>query len=85
MIAPRRRQGIAQSLPRKVAKIKIPTRHGVAFWIEREGGFVLLRRRPEKGLLGGMMEFPSTPWLASSQRKNRAAHRRKVEKTSKSS
>jgi len=21
-----------------------------------------LRRRPQKGLLGGMMEFPSTPW-----------------------
>ena len=23
---------------------------------------MLLRRRPDKGLLGGMMEFPSTPW-----------------------
>jgi A/G-specific adenine glycosylase len=23
---------------------------------------VLLRRRPEKGLLGGMTEIPSTPW-----------------------
>ena len=64
-----RRQGIAQSLPRKAPKVKIPTRHGVAFWIEREGGSVLLRRRPEKGLLGGMMEFPSTPWLASSSEK----------------
>jgi A/G-specific adenine glycosylase len=23
---------------------------------------VLLRRRPDKGLLGGMLEIPSTPW-----------------------
>jgi A/G-specific adenine glycosylase len=26
---------------------------------------VLLRRRPEEGLLGGMMEFPSTDWRAT--------------------
>ena len=26
-------------------------------------GHVLLRRRPEAGLLGGMMEFPSTCWI----------------------
>jgi A/G-specific adenine glycosylase len=34
----------------------------VVFWIERADGAVLLRRRPEDGLLGGLMEFPSTPW-----------------------
>jgi A/G-specific adenine glycosylase len=28
----------------------------------RADGAVLLRRRPEKGLLGGMMEVPSTAW-----------------------
>ena len=59
-----RRQGIAESLPRKSPKSKIPTRLGVAFWIERDDGFILLRRRPQKGLLGGMMEIPSTPWSA---------------------
>ena len=56
--------GIAESLPRKQAKTKIPTRRGIAFWIERNDGHVLLRRRPQKGLLGGMMEIPSTPWEA---------------------
>jgi hypothetical protein len=30
-------------------------------------GAVLLRRRPEKGLLGGMMEVPSTPWGEKAQ------------------
>ena len=31
-------------------------------WLRRPDGAVLLRRRPEQGLLGGMIELPSTPW-----------------------
>jgi A/G-specific adenine glycosylase len=31
----------------------------------RGDGAVLLRRRPERGLLGGMMEVPSTEWRAA--------------------
>jgi A/G-specific adenine glycosylase len=54
--------GLAPTLPRKRPKKPVPTRRGTAFWIERADGAVLLRRRPEKGLLGGMMEVPSTPW-----------------------
>ena len=54
--------GLAPSLPRKKGKAPVPVRRGVAFWITREDGAVLLRRRPEKGLLGGMMEVPSTAW-----------------------
>ncbi len=57
-----RRQGIAETLPRRQPKKPLPTRHGTAFWIERADGAILLRRRPEKGLLGGMMEVPSSPW-----------------------
>jgi A/G-specific adenine glycosylase len=57
-----RRKGLASSLPRKLDKKKRPVRHGTAFWIQRDDGAVLLRRRPEKGLLGGMMEIPSTAW-----------------------
>lgn len=44
--------------PKKVKSV----RHGVVFWLEDREGRVLLRRRSEKGLLGGMMEFPSTDW-----------------------
>jgi A/G-specific adenine glycosylase len=57
-----RAQGIAADLPRKMPKTTVPTRHGIAYWIVRKDGAVLLRRRPAKGLLGGMMEIPSTPW-----------------------
>jgi A/G-specific adenine glycosylase len=57
-----RPSGRAAELPRKQPKKTVPVRRGVAFWIARDDGAVLLRRRPEKGLLGGMMEVPSTPW-----------------------
>ncbi|MBI1179970.1 MAG: A/G-specific adenine glycosylase [Alphaproteobacteria bacterium] len=58
--------GIAAELPRKKDRKPRPTRYGIAFWLERRGARgreVLLRRRPEQGLLGGMMEVPSSPWL----------------------
>jgi len=57
-----RKLGIEESLPAKKPKPEKPTRRGVAFWLVRGDGAVLLRRRPEKGLLGGMMEVPSTDW-----------------------
>jgi A/G-specific adenine glycosylase len=57
-------RGIVAKLPRRRAKAAVPKRYGVAFWVEREDGAVLLRRRPERGLLGGMMEVPSTAWDA---------------------
>ena len=57
-----RKQDIAASLPRRQPRAKRPTRYGIAFCLFDEAGRLLLRRRPEKGLLGGMMEVPSTPW-----------------------
>jgi A/G-specific adenine glycosylase len=54
-------RAIAEQLPVKSRKPERPLRFGVVFWAENDNG-VLLRRRPEKGLLGGMMEFPSTDW-----------------------
>jgi len=41
-----------------------PVRFGVAFWLRRPDGAFWLRRRPESGLLGGMIEVPSTDWRA---------------------
>ena len=54
--------GLAENLPRRRAKTARPTRRGIAFWAVRPDGSVLLRRRPEQGLLGGMIEVPSTDW-----------------------
>ncbi len=57
-----RAQGIAATLPRKAPKKARPLRHGVHFWLTDAAGHVLLRRRPPRGLLGGMTELPGTPW-----------------------
>jgi A/G-specific adenine glycosylase len=57
-----RAEGNPETYPVKAARRVRPTRRGVVFWLTGPGGKVLLRRRPERGLLGGMMEFPSTPW-----------------------
>jgi len=54
--------GIEADLPRRAAKKAKPTRKGVAFWAVTKDGEVLIRRRIESGLLGGMMEIPSTEW-----------------------
>ena len=58
------RAGIAASLPRKAPKAIRPRRHGAHFCLTDGQGCVLLRRRPEKGLLGGMTEIPGTDWRA---------------------
>ncbi|MBT3767172.1 MAG: A/G-specific adenine glycosylase [Rhodospirillaceae bacterium] len=52
----------AEQFPKKAPKKPKPTRRGIVFWAVRDDDAVLIRRRPEKGLLGGMMEFPSTDW-----------------------
>ncbi len=55
--------GIAGDLPKRTPRRQRPRRYGVAFWLERGDGRVLVRRRPDAGLLGGMMEVPTTAWL----------------------
>ena len=49
--------------PRRVANKPKPVRRGVAY-AAFSGDQVLVRRRPAKGLLGGMVELPTSPWQA---------------------
>jgi A/G-specific adenine glycosylase len=55
-------QGLAETLPYRQEKSARPLRRGTAFVALREDGAVLLRERPLRGLLGGMLETPSSPW-----------------------
>ena len=57
-----RAQGIAADLPRKLPKKPKPTRLGLAYIGRRADGAWLLERRPERGLLGGMLGWPGTEW-----------------------
>lgn len=54
--------GIAEQLPVRLEKSARPIRYATAFLALREDGQVLLRKRPEAGLLGGMLEVPSSEW-----------------------
>ncbi|MGB8103867.1 MAG: A/G-specific adenine glycosylase [Pseudolabrys sp.] len=55
-------RGDQETFPRKAPKREGRLRRGGAFVALRADGRVLLRRRPEKGLLGGMMEVPGSDW-----------------------
>ncbi|UJX47215.1 A/G-specific adenine glycosylase [Xanthobacter sp. YC-JY1] len=57
-----RAAGDAALYPVKAPKGDKPKREGVAFLAVRADGAVLLRTRPDKGLLAKMTEVPSTPW-----------------------
>jgi len=59
------KQGAPERLPVKAKKAAKPQRHGTIFWLERNGQ-VLLVRRPDTGLLGGMRAFPTGPWVETS-------------------
>lgn len=57
-----RRAGTAAELPKKLAKPVKPVRFGYAYVAQREDGAWLLERRPDKGLLGGMLGWPNSDW-----------------------
>jgi A/G-specific adenine glycosylase len=58
-----RLRGDQESFPRKAPKKTGALRRGAAFIVTR-GAELLVRTRPEKGLLGGMTEVPGSEWLA---------------------
>ena len=53
--------GVPETFPAPKQKQGRPHRHGIAWWIERNGA-VWLVRRPEKGMLGGMAALPGPEW-----------------------
>ncbi|MET0747232.1 MAG: A/G-specific adenine glycosylase, partial [Rhizobium sp.] len=53
-----------EHFPVKAAKKAKPIRQGAAFVAVNGDGEILLRRRIDSGLLGGMTEVPTTAWTA---------------------
>jgi A/G-specific adenine glycosylase len=59
-----RARGDQETFPRKAPKKTGALRRGAAFVVTR-GDEMLVRTRPPKGLLGGMVEVPNSSWLAA--------------------
>jgi A/G-specific adenine glycosylase len=64
-----RLRGDPETFPRKAPKKTGAPRRGAAFVVTR-GNEMLIRTRPEKGLLGGMVEVPNSSWLAAQDDKS---------------
>jgi A/G-specific adenine glycosylase len=56
--------GAPGTYPRRSARAIRPHRHGAAFVLTCNGD-VALQTRPPRGLLGGMLGLPTTPWRAA--------------------
>ena len=61
-----RKEGTAPELPKKTPKKAKPIRHGTVYLTQRTDGAWLLERRPDKGLLGGMLGWPGSDWVDTS-------------------
>jgi A/G-specific adenine glycosylase len=62
-----RRAGTAPDLPKRMPKKPKPTRHGIVYLAQTSEGAWLMERRPDKGLLGGMLGWPTSDWNDSPQ------------------
>jgi A/G-specific adenine glycosylase len=55
-------RGEAELFPLRTPKREGVLRRGAAFVVRRADGYLLVRTRPTKGLLGAMTEVPTTEW-----------------------
>ena len=58
-------RGISAALPARLPKPAKPTRRGHVYLARRDDGAWLLERRPDRGLLGGMLGWPGSDWSAA--------------------
>lgn len=54
--------GDESDYPKKKPKSKLPEKHAVVY-IYNHGGQIGIETRPEKGMLGGMVGFPTSEWV----------------------
>ncbi|MCW5682589.1 MAG: A/G-specific adenine glycosylase [Xanthobacteraceae bacterium] len=64
-----RERGDQETFPRKTEKAEGALRKGAAFVVLREDDHILLRTRPDKGLLASMTEVPGSEWSATYKEK----------------
>ena len=61
---------LERELPKKTRKKPKPQKIGHVYWIKNNKNQILLHKRPDKGLLGGMIALPTSDWLNQKQERN---------------
>lgn len=51
-----------QLYPVKLPKTAKPKKFAILFWVTDKHNRILIEKRPHKGLLAGLMGFPTSPW-----------------------
>lgn len=69
------KNGQAEFYPKKSPKKERPHKYGYVYWIENEEGQILLEKRPDKGLLGGMMGLPTSEWIIDKEKLTHNAYK----------
>ena len=54
---------LQELIPARQDKKSKPKRYGIVFWVKHRDAGILMKKRPNKGLLGGMVVVPSTEWV----------------------
>lgn len=55
--------GYPERYPKRLPKLAKPQKFGQVFWVEDKQGNVILERRPENIMMGGMIGLPTTEWI----------------------
>lgn len=61
---------IARDLPYKTKNKNRPQKYGNLYWITNKQGRLLVQKRPQKGLLGGMIGLPTSEWETNTKQKH---------------
>jgi A/G-specific adenine glycosylase len=62
-------KGNAEKLPRRGEEKTRPTKVGYVYWVQDRKNRILVHRRPEKGMLGGMAGLPTSDWIDRKRRR----------------
>jgi A/G-specific adenine glycosylase len=72
---------LQETIPVKTPKRVRPLKRGAAYVVSDQSGAILLTRRPEKGLLAGMLQPPLGPWTDKFPARREALKRAPVSAT----
>jgi len=68
------KNNLSETLPTKAQKPEKPILYGTVFFTTNSQQQILLRKRPEKGLLGGLWEVPNSHWVKDTPQNTDHSH-----------